>query len=79
MTTLIFFPSKLVVPPMFLTLNALGIQEPSTKNTLSAFQLDLIVCINMIHISPWEATFLGLMKMAGELFKKSSCLYCYGP
>jgi hypothetical protein len=70
--------SKVVVPPMFLTLNALGIHEPSTKTTLSALKLDLIICINMIHISPWEAT-LGLMKMAGESLTENGCLYCYGP
>mmetsp|Transcript_2109 Transcript_2109/g.5587 ORF Transcript_2109/g.5587 Transcript_2109/m.5587 type:complete len:406 (+) Transcript_2109:135-1352(+) len=29
------------------------------------FKFDVILCINMIHISPWEAT-LGLMKLAGE-------------
>ena len=40
--------------------------------------LDLIICINMIHISNWEAT-LGLMKVAGEKLSRKGYLYCYGP
>ena len=39
---------------------------------------DLILCCNMIHISPWAAT-LGLMKLAGSQLSKSGCLYLYGP
>jgi SAM-dependent methyltransferase len=39
---------------------------------------DAIVCINVIHISPWEAT-LALMKGAGELLPRSGVLVTYGP
>jgi hypothetical protein len=39
---------------------------------------DLILCINMIHIAPWEAT-LGLMECAGKVLKKGGVLMCYGP
>ena len=39
---------------------------------------DLVLCINMIHISPWEAT-LGLMACAGNCLKKNGILMCYGP
>mmetsp|Transcript_10111 Transcript_10111/g.21833 ORF Transcript_10111/g.21833 Transcript_10111/m.21833 type:complete len:368 (-) Transcript_10111:257-1360(-) len=39
---------------------------------------DLILCINMIHIAPWEAT-LGLMECAGKVLKKGGMLVCYGP
>jgi len=39
---------------------------------------DAIVCINVIHISPWEAT-LGLMKGAGELLPPGGVLVTYGP
>ena len=39
---------------------------------------DAIVAINMIHISPWEAT-LGLMAGAGRLLREGGVLYMYGP
>jgi SAM-dependent methyltransferase len=39
---------------------------------------DAIVAINMIHISPWDAT-LGLMAGAGRLLRDGGVLYTYGP
>jgi SAM-dependent methyltransferase len=39
---------------------------------------DAVVCINMVHISPWEAT-LGLMKGAGRLLGAGGVLFLYGP
>jgi Protein of unknown function (DUF938) len=39
---------------------------------------DGIICINMIHISPWEAT-LGLMKGAAAIMPPEAPLYLYGP
>lgn len=39
---------------------------------------DAIVCINMIHISPWRAT-EGLMRMAARLLPAGAPLYLYGP
>jgi SAM-dependent methyltransferase len=40
--------------------------------------IDLVVCINMIHISPWEAC-EGLMEGAGVLLRAGGLLYLYGP
>jgi SAM-dependent methyltransferase len=39
---------------------------------------DAIICINMIHISPWQAT-LGLMAGASRALKAGGVLYTYGP
>src|ERR1700722_19288436 len=39
---------------------------------------DGIICINMIHISPWEAT-VGLIKGAAAILPPGSPLYLYGP
>lgn len=39
---------------------------------------DAVVCINVIHISPWEAT-LGLMRGAGAILQPGGVLVTYGP
>lgn len=39
---------------------------------------DAILCINMIHISPWGST-VGLMQGAAQLLKPGAALYLYGP
>jgi len=39
---------------------------------------DAILCINMVHISPWAAT-LGLMAGAGRLLPPGGPLILYGP
>ncbi|MEH6664741.1 MAG: DUF938 domain-containing protein [Brevundimonas sp.] len=37
-----------------------------------------VVCINMVHISPWRAT-QGLMRGAAQLLTPGGLLYLYGP
>jgi Protein of unknown function (DUF938) len=39
---------------------------------------DGIICINMIHISPWDAT-IGLIRGAASIIPPGSSLYLYGP
>ena len=39
---------------------------------------DAIVCINMVHISPWAAT-VGLLRGAARILSPSAPLYIYGP
>ena len=41
-------------------------------------QADAILCINMVHISPWAAT-EGLMAGAGRILPPDGLLYLYGP
>jgi SAM-dependent methyltransferase len=58
-----------VLPP--LDLDAAGDDWPITHAAA-------LVCINMIHISPWEST-LGLLRGAGQLLTPGAPLYLYGP
>lgn len=39
---------------------------------------DAVLCINMIHISPWPAT-KGLIRGCAKLLRKGAPLYLYGP
>ncbi len=41
-------------------------------------EANAIVCINVIHISPWEVT-LALMRGAGEILPPGGVLVTYGP
>lgn len=68
----------LVMAPVKLTLNENGIMEPDTAHLLTDLAFDLILNINMIHISPWEAT-LGLTKLVGKKLRLGGFFFLYGP
>lgn len=61
-----------VLPP-----RVIDVREP-VWGVESEGQYDALVAINMIHISPWEAT-LGLVAGAGRLLREGGVLYTYGP
>ena len=54
------------------------IQLDASAPDWPAVQADAILCINMVHISPWAAT-EGLMAGAGRLLAPGWPLYLYGP
>ena len=58
-----------LLPPL-----ALDAQEPGWPIASA----EAIVCINMVHISPWEAT-QGLMRGAGRLLGTGGALFLYVP
>jgi SAM-dependent methyltransferase len=58
-----------------------NLAEPLALDVMAPWptdRADAIVCINMIHISPWEAS-LALFEHAGRLLASDALLYLYGP
>ena len=66
------------------------VESTGVRNVLPAIALDAaadpwpiqradaIICINMIHIAPWEAA-VGLVRGAAHLLPATGVLYLYGP
>ena len=48
------------------------------QHTWPLARADAVLCINMIHISPWEAT-LALIGGVGRLLSQGGVLFLYGP
>ena len=49
-----------------------------TKKPWPVTKADVVVCINMIHISPWRAT-VAMLEGAGRILPAGGILYLYGP
>jgi hypothetical protein len=58
-----------ILPPMQLDAQAAQWDMPKPA---------AILCINMVHISPWESS-IGLFEKAGTLLDPGAPLYLYGP
>ena len=58
-----------LLPPVFLD---------AASETWPIDAADAVLCINMVHISPWSAT-QGLMRGAGRLLPPGGPLILYGP
>ena len=56
-----------------LTLDVLADDWPPLSSSVA-----VMVCINMIHIAPWEAT-VGLFRHAAKLLSPGRLLFLYGP
>jgi hypothetical protein len=55
-----------------------AIRLDATARDWPLSRADAILCVNMIHISPWAAT-EGLIRHAAGLLPASAPLYLYGP
>ncbi len=50
----------------------------AAKTPWPIVRADAVICLNMIHISPWSAT-AGLFEGAGAILPAGAPLYLYGP
>jgi SAM-dependent methyltransferase len=48
------------------------------SETWPASTVEVVLCVNMIHIAPWEAC-QGLMRGAARVLAPGGCLVLYGP
>lgn len=56
----------------------LDMMQTNWQRQLIQSDIQGVICINMIHISPWQS-FLGLMAGATQILPKDGILYFYGP
>lgn len=74
------WPASNLLPPLDLDTRALlwPVESEEGDRLLTPEPITAIVCINMIHISPWDAC-VGLMAGAGRILPAGGILYLYGP
>jgi SAM-dependent methyltransferase len=61
-----------------LTNVAPAIELDVSQSVSPTISVDIVICINMIHIAPWSAT-LGLVRNAAIVLPTAGLLYLYGP
>lgn len=59
-------------------LPAVRLDAAAAEWPVAAGEIDAVVCINMIHIAPWEAG-QGLIRGAARYLPPGGVLYLYGP
>lgn len=57
---------------------SIDVTQAEWQKQLNSKKIDVIVNMNMIHISPWSAC-LGLISGASKLLSTGGILYLYGP
>lgn len=55
-----------------------SLELDARAETWPVARADVVICINMIHIAPWEAA-IGLMTGASRLLSPGGVLFLYGP
>ncbi len=67
-------PLPNVWPPVTLdaSVDSWPLPEPHAR-------FDLVLCINMLHISPWDTAGVGLLRGAGAVLRRGGALLTYGP
>ena len=73
-------PAQNLGSPLELDVRALlwPVESDEGDRLLTPEPITAIVCINMIHISPWDAC-IGLMAGTGRILPSGGVLYLYGP
>ena len=66
-------PSNNLQPPLSLDVMTSNWYKPLMSQGIKA-----IICINMIHITPWLA-YIGLIQGAKEILPSKGIIYLYGP
>lgn len=54
------------------------LSEDAGRRVNTELRFDVILCINMVHISPWQAS-IGLFRGAADIIQPGGYLYLYGP
>ncbi|MEM7757696.1 MAG: DUF938 domain-containing protein [Cyanobacteria bacterium P01_A01_bin.40] len=57
---------------------SIDVNQPDWHQQVIERDIDAVININMIHISPWQAC-LGLMNGVGQILAPGGILYLYGP